>query len=86
LNIKNRPIATFKQFPIIPAYALTIHKSQGMTLDSAIVDCKNIFATGQLYVALSRVRSMKNLKIINFKPSQIIVNEAVKKYYASIEK
>jgi ATP-dependent DNA helicase PIF1 len=85
LNLKGKKVATMKQIPLIPAYALTIHKSQGLTLDSAIVDCKNIFVSGQLYVALSRVRTMTGLKIINFKKSQILVNENVKKFYESLQ-
>jgi ATP-dependent DNA helicase PIF1 len=74
-----------KQMPIIPAYALTIHKSQGLTLESAIVDCKNIFVSGQLYVALSRVKTMEGLKIINFHKSQILVNQDVKDFYNSLK-
>jgi ATP-dependent DNA helicase PIF1 len=85
MNINNRPIATFKQIPLLPAYALTIHKSQGMTLDSAIVDCKNIFACGQMYVALSRVRELKNLKVINFSMNQIKVNAEVSKFYKKLK-
>ncbi|GMO14123.1 MAG: hypothetical protein Ta2E_04220 [Mycoplasmoidaceae bacterium] len=80
-DFNGRKLATFKQIPVIPAYALTIHKSQGLTLDKAIVDCKNIFVSGQLYVALSRVRTMEGLKIINFHKSQLIVNQEVKKFY-----
>ncbi|MDR2829254.1 MAG: hypothetical protein LBV48_01485, partial [Mycoplasmataceae bacterium] len=80
-NLKGRKVATMKQMPIIPAYALTIHKSQGLTLESAIVDCKNIFVSGQLYVALSRVKTMEGLKIINFHKSQILVNQDVKDFY-----
>jgi ATP-dependent DNA helicase PIF1 len=74
-----------KQMPIIPAYALTIHKSQGLTLESAIVDCKNIFVSGQLYVALSRVKTMEGLKIINFHKSQILVNQDVKDFYKNLK-
>ncbi|GHU51338.1 hypothetical protein FACS189459_6890 [Bacilli bacterium] len=66
----------------MPAYAITIHKSQGMTLDAAIVDCKNIFACGQLYVALSRVRDVENLKIINFDPKKIMVSNDVVEYFS----
>jgi ATP-dependent DNA helicase PIF1 len=73
-----------KQIPLLPSYALTIHKSQGLTLDSAIIDCKNIFACGQLYVALSRVRNIENLKVINFNRNQIIVSPDVKRYYETI--
>jgi ATP-dependent exoDNAse (exonuclease V) alpha subunit len=86
LGFDGRPKAKFKQIPLLPAYALTIHKSQGMTLDTAIVDCKNIFACGQLYVALSRVRSLKNLKVINFDKKQIIVSNEVRNFYSELNK
>jgi ATP-dependent DNA helicase PIF1 len=56
-----------------------------MTLDTAIVDCKNIFACGQLYVALSRVKNINGLKIINFDKSQILTNPTVKDYYDSLK-
>lgn len=83
-NLSGKKLARFKQIPLIPAYALTIHKSQGMTLDAAIVDCKNIFAFGQLYVALSRVRSLAGLKLINFDPKQIITSPKVKEFYEKL--
>ncbi|KAG0601459.1 hypothetical protein M758_11G112900 [Ceratodon purpureus] len=51
------------QVPLMLAWALTIHKCQGMTLDYLIVNLENIFAVGQLYVALSRVRSMDGLRV-----------------------
>jgi ATP-dependent exoDNAse (exonuclease V) alpha subunit len=86
MGFDGRPKAKFKQVPLLPAYALTIHKSQGMTLDAAIVDCKNIFACGQLYVALSRVRKLENLKVINFHKSQIIVSKDVKQFYSELNK
>jgi ATP-dependent DNA helicase PIF1 len=75
-----------KQIPLIPAYALTIHKSQGLTLDSAIVDCENIFVSGQLYVALSRVKKMEGLAIKHFKKEQILVNKNVDDYYQKLNK
>ena len=51
---------SIKQFPFVPAYAITIHKSQGLSLDQALIypDC---FASGMLYTALSRLRSMDGL-------------------------
>ncbi len=54
-------IAKIKQFPIRLAFAITIHKSQGMTLDKVIVDCEDIFEEGQLYTALSRCKSKEGL-------------------------
>jgi len=55
-----------RQFPIIPSWAVTIHKCQGMTLDSARMDIsKKIFAHGQMYVALSRVRTLEGLFLEN---------------------
>ena len=52
------------QIPLAPAWAMTIHKSQGMTLDRAIVDVSNPFESGQVYVGLSRVRELRGLKEI----------------------
>lgn len=85
MGFDGKPKAKFKQIPLLPAYALTIHKSQGMTLDSAVIDCKNIFACGQLYVALSRVRKLENLKVMNFDKKQIIVSKEVKTYYNALK-
>ncbi|XP_076237403.1 ATP-dependent DNA helicase PIF1-like [Calliopsis andreniformis] len=56
-----------KQFPVSLSYEITIHKSQGYSLDNAIVDVGNsVFSCGQVYVALSRVTSLDGLHLINF--------------------
>ena len=66
-----------KQFPLILAYAVTIHKCQGLSLDCAIVDLSNkVFCAGMAYVALSRVRSLDGLYLTDFDPASIIVSNA----------
>jgi hypothetical protein len=62
--------------PIKLSFAITIHKSQGSTLTSAIVNCgRGIFSEGQAYVALSRVRNSDNLYLSEFFPSKITTNK-----------
>ena len=77
-------IATRKQFPLRLAYGITIHKSQGMSLDKLVVDGHNIFAEGQVYVALSRIRTLNGLYLVNFEPEKIKVNEKVAEFYRKL--
>ncbi|XP_033725340.1 uncharacterized protein LOC117315301 [Pecten maximus] len=65
-------VAERMQYPLKLAFALSIHKAQGMTLDRVEVDCRNIFKAGQLGVAMGRVRSAAGLRILNFNPSVCI--------------
>lgn len=60
-EIEEKVLGTFQQFPIKLAWAVTIHKSQGLTFEKAILDLGQTFAPGQLYVALSRLTSLKYL-------------------------
>lgn len=62
--IDAKPDAILKAFPLKLSYAITIHKSQGMSIDKLICKCDRIFAQGQLYVALSRSSNPNNFKII----------------------
>ena len=60
------------QFPIGSAYAITIHKSQGLTLSNVVIDIGNtVFTRGQSYVALSRVTKLSGLYLINLDPRSI---------------
>ena len=66
-----------KQFPLILAYAVTVHKCQGLSLDCAIIDLSdNVFSAGMAYVALSRVRSIKGLYLSAFDPKSIMVSQS----------
>lgn len=76
---------SISQFPLVLAYAITIHKSQGTTLDAAEIDIgRNIFECGQIYVALSRLKSLNGLYINSFDPNKIFVNELVQNFYKNI--
>lgn len=63
-EIIDEPLATFYQFPLKLAYAITIHKSQGMSIRNLICDIDHIFENGQLYVALSRAISAEWLSVL----------------------
>jgi len=73
-NHKDIVYEVFKQFPIILGWSITIHKSQGLTLAKANIDCARIFVESQFYVALSRISHPENLNILNFNPTIIRVD------------
>jgi ATP-dependent DNA helicase PIF1 len=70
------------QMPLILAWALTIHKAQGTTLELAEIDVGNdVFECGQTYVALSRVKSLSGLYLSSFNYTKILTSKKVKEYY-----
>lgn len=73
------------QLPLILSYALTIHKTQGLTLSSAIVDLSRCFCNHQIYVAISRVQSLFGLKLINFNPKKIKINKNASDFYTNLQ-
>lgn len=75
------------QLPFKLGYAVTIHSSQGMTLDKAVIDLgKKIFSQAQVYVALSRVRRLKGVYLLDFDPKKIRSSKQAIKEYRRLEK
>lgn len=70
--------AEISQLPLKLAWAITVHKSQGMTLDRAEIDLSRAFASGQGYVALSRLKSLDGLNLKGFNPQALSVAEEVR--------
>ena len=77
-------VAVRKQFPLRLAYGITIHKSQGMSLDKLVVDCSRIFEKGQAYVACSRIKTSDGLYLRNFTPERVMVDQKVVDFYNKV--
>lgn len=75
--IEEKIIGTFTHFPIKLAWAITVHKSQGLTFDKAIIDISRAFAPGQAYVALSRLTSLKGLVLTSSVPQSGLEQDAL---------
>lgn len=86
-EVNEEVIGTFLQIPLKLAWAITIHKSQGLTFDHAIIDAQNAFAHGQVYVALSRCRTFEGIVLrskLDFR--SVKTDEVINNYDAEAEK
>ncbi|SVC86246.1 uncharacterized protein METZ01_LOCUS339100, partial [marine metagenome] len=82
-DMEVQDIATFQQFPMKLGWAVTVHKSQGLTLDSCTVDLgTGAFATGQAYTALSRCKKLNSLSLITeLKVEDILLEPRLVEFY-----
>jgi ATP-dependent DNA helicase PIF1 len=85
-KLKDKTIGAYTQFPVKVGYALTVHKSQGMTLEGAILDFgRGTFGSGLVYVALSRVKSLENLYLTSaINPSHIKLDPKVIEFHGQV--
>jgi len=80
-EIEEETIGEFKQYPLKLAWAITIHKSQGLTFERAIIDTKAAFAHGQVYVALSRCKSLEGMVLSSpLSPRGIETDQAIRRF------
>lgn len=84
LDAEGEVLATAINFPIQLAYATTIHKAQGATLDSMVCDLRNLWEPGQAYVALSRLKSGEGLTLMGWDEASIRVDPQVLEFYRGL--
>lgn len=72
------------QLPLILAWALSIHKAQGQTLERVKVDLGRVFEKGQAYVALSRATCQEGLQILRFDPVKVMAHDKVRDFYHNL--
>ncbi|GMM28520.1 DNA helicase [Martiniozyma asiatica (nom. inval.)] len=83
-RLESMPQFTRRQLPIILAWSMSIHKSQGQTLQLVKVDLQKVFEKGQVYVALSRCVDSKGLQVVNFDKRKVSASNEVIEFYDSL--
>mmetsp|Transcript_15732 Transcript_15732/g.24461 ORF Transcript_15732/g.24461 Transcript_15732/m.24461 type:complete len:169 (-) Transcript_15732:671-1177(-) len=84
IELQGKTVAERQQFPLRLAYAISIHKCQGMTLPKVEMSLKDVFEAGQAYVALSRASSLEGLRLMDFDSRVVKAHPKVIHFYRSM--
>lgn len=85
-EISETVAGTFSQYPLKPAWAITIHKSQGLTFEHAVIDAAAAFSHGQVYVALSRCKTLEGLVLSSrITPNAMISDQHIQEFTSSLD-
>eukprot|EP00903_Cladosiphon_okamuranus_P010532 g9962.t1 len=84
INVGKRVVATRTQLPLRLGWALTVHKSQGMTMRNVVLSMRDMFDCGQAYVALSRTTTLEGLHLLDFERAVIMAHDSVTEFYAGL--
>jgi len=85
VEMSGERIASRIQIPLLLSWALSIHKSQGQTIERVKVDLGKVFERGQAYVAISRTTSFEGLQILNFSSKKVMAHPNVIGFYEKLE-